>query len=163
MESTNRSAMAVANYLLELAEQFGSHDMTNMKLNKLVYIAYGWWAGATSKKLFKEPIEAWQWGPVVPIVYREFKHFGSRPIPSGFKAIDDWHASVAALDCCGEDAEVRQLLQYIWKSYGKLSGSKLMSKTHEKGTPWERAYTGQQNVEIDPDTIGSYYGDLLTK
>ncbi|WP_366513810.1 type II toxin-antitoxin system antitoxin SocA domain-containing protein [Planktotalea sp.] len=53
-----------------------------MKLQKLVYIAYGWHLALSGKKLFTEEIEAWKHGPVVPSLYHEFKHLRENPITS---------------------------------------------------------------------------------
>ena len=69
----------VANFFFERGERDGI-PITPLKLNKLVYIAYGWVAGAIGQRLFDEEIEAWQHGPVIRSLYDEFKHFKNRPI-----------------------------------------------------------------------------------
>ena len=57
-------------------------DMTNMKLNKLLYYAQGIHLARTGHPLFRDQIEAWQHGPVVPSVYQQYKEFGAGPMPS---------------------------------------------------------------------------------
>jgi len=73
------SPAAVANNILWLARQ-EERPITIMKLLKLVYIVYGWVYAMTDRKVFKEPIQAWRHGPVVPSLYYQFQSFGSEPI-----------------------------------------------------------------------------------
>ena len=58
------SASHVANFMLDKADQEG-RPVTQMKLLKLVYIAYGWYLSLVNKKLFSEEIYAWKHGPVI--------------------------------------------------------------------------------------------------
>lgn len=66
------TAIAVANYLLYImGEAFD--DLTNMKLNKLLYFAQGHYLQRYGKPLFDNAVEAWDHGPVVPEVYTAYK------------------------------------------------------------------------------------------
>ena len=57
--------------------RFGSIlDLTNLKLNKLVYYAQVESIRRTGNLLFDDAIEAWQYGPVEPLVYHTFKKYG---------------------------------------------------------------------------------------
>ena len=71
------STTPIVNEFLDLASE---DKITNLKLVKLCYIAQGLSLALLDKPLFSEPIEAWQYGPVVPSVYHEFKHFRDQPI-----------------------------------------------------------------------------------
>nr|WP_256351506.1 type II toxin-antitoxin system antitoxin SocA domain-containing protein [Pseudomonas gingeri] len=51
-----------------------------MKQQKLVYYSHGWHAGYTDQPLINEAVETWQYGPVIPSLYHEFKRFGSGEI-----------------------------------------------------------------------------------
>ena len=74
------SAKAIANYFLELAAKHGE-KVTPLKIQKLVYIAHGWHLALYEKPLvYDEFAEAWEYGPVFPSIYHEFKHFGGAPI-----------------------------------------------------------------------------------
>ena len=59
------------------------YGISNLKLQKLLYFiqAYFLIASPNHKACFYEPIEAWDFGPVVPVAYGEYKQYGSTNIP----------------------------------------------------------------------------------
>jgi uncharacterized phage-associated protein len=67
----------VANYFLKRQEPEVGDLMTNLKLQKLVYYAQGFYLAMMDSPLFNEPIEAWEHGPVCVPLYHEYKNFGS--------------------------------------------------------------------------------------
>ena len=147
----------IANYFLERAEA-ERRPLTQLKLIKLVYIAYGWYLALTGNRLFEEPIQAWKHGPVIRSLYDEFKHFGSAPIDC--KAMDfdldtlEFHAPHVPDD----DKETRLILDRVWASYKDFSASALRNKTHEVDSPWDRAYVdGVRNLTLSDPDIREHY------
>jgi len=57
-----------------------SDFISNLKLQKLLYYAQGIHLALYGKPLFNDPIEAWQYGPVVDSVYQTYKTNGSDAI-----------------------------------------------------------------------------------
>lgn len=51
-----------------------------LKLQKLLYLAQGFSYAFNDKPLFDDDIEAWVHGPVVPIVYNEYKEYKYNPV-----------------------------------------------------------------------------------
>lgn len=73
---------AVANAFLQIAEK---HDakLSPLKLQKLVYISHGWHLAIEGQNLVSDEFaEAWQYGPVFPSLYHEFKGAGKGAITS---------------------------------------------------------------------------------
>ena len=70
----------VANYFLALVDEDAGDTISNMKLQKLVYYAQGFYLALYGKPLFPERIEAWDQGPVIPELYRRFEKFGAKAI-----------------------------------------------------------------------------------
>jgi uncharacterized phage-associated protein len=144
------SALNVANFFINKSVADGK-PITPLKLQKLVYIAHGWWLAFKNDKLIEEPVFAWDYGPVIPQIYHEFKIFGSNPI--GYLA--------PGYDCVKDDEEVAGFLDSIWRSYGRFKGSELSAMTHKKGTPWSNAFSpGEKGIIIPTESIREHYVSL---
>ena len=75
----------VAKYIIK------SLPVDNLKLQKLLYYSQGVHLVLNDRvPLFMEPIEAWDYGPVVPPVYREYKGRGLEiiPVPEDTKSLN---------------------------------------------------------------------------
>ena len=65
--------LEISNYILDCLET-SNITASNLKLQKLLYFAYGICLQSYGMKLFENQIEAWMRGPVVESVYKEFKN-----------------------------------------------------------------------------------------
>lgn len=137
---------AIANYFLELAKKEGE-GISPMKLQKLLYYAYGWWMGYRDERLFDEPIQAWNYGPVVRSVYHEFKRFGNDEI----KGQAQTFFVPEKLSEEEKQGDLGDFLRIIWNTYKKYSPAKLSNMTHLPGTPWARV-AEQCGGTIPPNT-----------
>ena len=72
--------LTVADAILKIAKAKGQ-SLTPMQVVKLTYIAHGWSLGLRGKDLFRNQIQAWQYGPVIPDLYHTTKSYGRNPIP----------------------------------------------------------------------------------
>ena len=82
-----KNCFSVANYLLSYAKKRNS-SVDNLKLQKLLYYAQAWHLVFRGKPLFRERIEAWVHGPVVPLIYREYRKYGYLQITNyGFNSV----------------------------------------------------------------------------
>ena len=148
---------SIANEFLRLASVEQVRDMTPMKLIKLVYIAHGWHLGLTSVALINEMTEAWKYGPVVPAVYDEVKHYGSQPITVSI--------SRSGKDYILNDEGIKPFLKSVWERYKTYNGIKLSAMTHKPETPWfitwhDRGGKLYRNRDIENDLIKDYYWKL---
>jgi uncharacterized phage-associated protein len=146
-------ARLVANRFLELAAGEG-HSLTPMQVLKLVYIAHGWSLGLDGAPLIEQPVEAWQYGPVIPELYNAVKKFGAStvqgPLPLGFGSRGD---------TLTPDQEA--LVNDVFKIYGNMGGLALSRITHAAGTPWSQTYKpGNFGAVISRDLIQDHYERL---
>lgn len=145
--------LSVADALLRIAKKKGQ-ALTPMQLVKLTYIAHGWSLAIRNKDLFRNRIEAWKYGPVIPDLYQVTKHHGRNPMP---------------LDLIGGDEDFpvqeddKKFLEEIFDAYGHLDGIRLSYLTHQAGTPWTDAYVPGVNAEITDANICEHYRALLSE
>lgn len=152
----NHHAVAVANEIWEIAKLKG-FSVSPMQLQKLLYFCYGWNIEIRGEKLISDGFEAWQYGPVHPAVYREFRRYGSAAITS--PAMNDfasvpWRATLS-------DAE-RNLVDEVVSIYGGLSGPQMSHLTHREGTPWHHVWAGGfgKNDKIPDERIREEFQEL---
>jgi uncharacterized phage-associated protein len=70
-------AMDVANYIIWYANtHLGNKSLTPIKLQKILYYVQATYLAKNGIPLFEDAIQKWQYGPVVPSVYYEFKDYG---------------------------------------------------------------------------------------
>lgn len=70
-------AISIAEYIIEFCnKQSIPVAISNIKLQKLLYLAYGNYYLNHGEVLFKEHFQAWQYGPVVESVYNQFCIYG---------------------------------------------------------------------------------------
>src|SRR3569623_508848 len=120
-------ARRIADWFLIRAERDGE-QLTQMKLQKLVYIAHGWYLALTGTPLISDAVEAWKFGPVIRSLYRYFADYGAEPIPAPLSAI----ARI--------DPETERFLEAIWDRYKGYDAIDLSAMTHAPNTPWSLSY-----------------------
>ena len=156
-------AVQVANFFLEQARKEKT-PITPLKLLKLVYIGYGWTAAVLDRKLFDEPIEAWQHGPVVESIYHEFKHFGRGEITEMGVSFDLESFDITEPRIPKTEKDVLDLLGLVWGIYKRFSAWDLRNKTHEPDTPWSKVFqVGRSNIEIDHASIKEHFSLKITE
>lgn len=143
-------SLGVAKALLEKVGNLHP-AVTPMQLIKLVYISHGYMLGLHGRPLLDEPVEAWQYGPVVRSVYEAVRHYKSNPVqtievPIGIEL----------------DKEEDAVLERVARTYGKFDGVTLSSATHKPGTPWSVTWKmWGRNSDISNDMIEHFYSNLL--
>ncbi|HLK12366.1 MAG TPA: type II toxin-antitoxin system antitoxin SocA domain-containing protein [Candidatus Binatia bacterium] len=155
------SAKAIANWFLKRDE------LSPMKLQKLVYFAHGWKLGLRGTPLINEEIEAWDYGPVVPDLYHEFKQFGSAPITAFATRwkLDDGKPRLVQPLVPPDAVDTQALLRRIWKVYGHKTGGQLSAITHLPDSPWSqiRRECNTRGAVIPNERIAAYFKRLAQR
>lgn len=135
----------------------------------MVYIAHGWHLAYFDKPLVEdEDAEAWEFGPVFPSLYHEFKYRGRMPIIElatilSIKDRKNLSFEKKIPNILKSDNQTIQLLDTIWEVYGNLTGAALSSLTHRENSPWAEVRAesnGKRNTNIDNEIIKKYYKKL---
>ena len=73
-------AVSIARFVINYSNK-QEYGISNLKLQKIMYFIQAYFLITQDKPCFSDDIEAWDFGPVVPAAYHEFKQFGSGNIP----------------------------------------------------------------------------------
>ena len=142
-----RHALDVANYFIDKS----GYTKTNLQVMKMTYVAHGYMLAIHDEPLIGDLVEAWKNGPVIPKIYKTFKKWNLSPIgkmtytPESFTDKQD------------------EMLDAIFKSYGRFCGYYLSQITHEDDrviTPWKQCYVPGKNVVIPDDITKKYYKEI---
>ena len=126
---------SIANLLLDEADRLAI-NVTNLSLQKLLYFAHGLSLIETGKPLVSGYFEAWQHGPVHPLVYRSFKDAGRAHIAFRAKGVDVLTGRDRSLPLIDDPQALRFILKVLI-AYGRLSPGSLIDVTHARGGPWD--------------------------
>ena len=137
------SVKSVASYFIEQSSRLPENDLTNLKLQKILFYAQAESLKKTGSPLFTEDVEAWKYGPVVPVAYEWLKGCGAYPITT--------FDIITSTDAINE--ETKGVLSNIWKKYSKYSAGYLVDRTHEDGSPWKITCSDSRNNIISNDSI----------
>ena len=132
-------ARAIANCIIQLAwnERL---PLTHLSLQKILFFAHAWHLAKFDQALIGQGFEAWQYGPVVRVVYDQLKSNKAKPIERKLVRLDietgAWVEASALLTELEAD-----FLTKLYHYYSKYDASVLVDLTHEAGGPWEKIWT----------------------
>jgi len=155
LDNAKTTASDVANYFLYLAN-INNKDLTNKKLQKLIYYAQAWFLVLNNRNLFDDKIEAWIHGPAVSKLFLKFrKRFGFEPI----KVKIDQNIEKKFTD------DEKEVIHEVWRVYGKCSDEYLEKLVHSE-LPWQKARKGLSLAEPSSREISTvlmkvYYDERL--
>ncbi|CAI9832216.1 conserved hypothetical protein [Nitrosopumilaceae archaeon] len=155
-------AILVGDYITAM----GGGRFTPMQILKLAYLGHGFTLGITGQPLFRDRIEAWKYGPVIPALYDAIRAHGGAPVPRLYscgtpvtspdigKRMDELGGRFTANNL----AIVRKTVE----TYGEYEEFLLSYITHMDGSPWKRAFDrGGLHARIEDDDLKSYYREQL--
>lgn len=158
------SSLAIANEFIRRSLEPGARPITQMQVQKLVYLAHGWNLGARDEPLIEDPVEAWKFGPVIRKLYSALSRYGSGPITRRIRWGDDTPLYG------GDDGGVaheelgrreREVVEMIWDTYGEYPAFQLSALTHQPNTPWSQYYSDGSNRVIPNRVIQRHFKALI--
>jgi uncharacterized phage-associated protein len=157
--TTGYDGRAIANFALDFCESRG-RTITNLALQKVVYFCHVWSLIDLGRPLIRHKFEAWEFGPVLPYLYREFKNYDRAPIIGRATQIDPSNGTqrVVAYDF---DSETDSLLDRIVDFYSRLRAGDLVELSHAPDGPWYCVWhhrsTVNPGMKIDDAKIVDFY------
>jgi uncharacterized phage-associated protein len=133
------SALSAARTLCELR----NWAVSNLELQKILYIAQMFHLGQTGRPLINEKFEAWDYGPVVPELYSRAKAFGKAPVRNVFHWIPD----------VPFDAPEYKSLAQAANATRDMTSGQLVSVTHWSGGAWSQCYRPNERGVVIPNSM----------
>jgi len=154
MNMTN--SVDVAYRMLQVAEIKGI-KLSNLQLQKLVYIAHGYLLGWKGNPLFSEAVNAWKYGPVISTIYHQFKRFRDNKI-------EGLNLSDLTLELSSDSEEI---VSGVLDMYGNDNTMDLVNITHQTDTPWDTVWNSQEGknklfTAIPNDLIKDHYRKVIS-
>jgi uncharacterized phage-associated protein len=133
-----QDARAIANMILD---QFDADllEISNLKMNKLLYFAHGFFRSRFGERLIRNHFEAWENGPVVRVVFDAFKQNGRSPIRNRAFVFDYLVGREVPAREAGLAKHHREYIFSVVDYYSKFNVGQLVGLTHRTDTPWHRA------------------------
>lgn len=135
---------------LQAAKKMGERSgwsLSNLEMQKLLYLSHMIHLGTHDKPLVGGHFEAWDLGPVHPVLYHEAKVFGARPVRNIFRSVSDPQDGTECATLNGTMGEL-----------SRLTGPQLVSITHWEDGAWARNYVpGERGIVIPDSDIKDEY------
>lgn len=134
--------LQVARFFIRRAYEDGREEqMTNMKVQKLLYYAQSLHLALFDEPLFGDEIQAWRYGPVCPPAYRFYSQFEAEQLP-----MPDEHSFAQITD------DRKELLEEVWDYFGQHHAYHLSGMTHVE-FPWKKARKGLPSIARSTEPI----------
>lgn len=104
-------------------------DVTNLELQKYLYFIQAASLMTTGNSAFPDQIEAWQYGPVVPRAYREFKY----------------ENEMLRQVTVNLDRETEEIVREIIREFSSDGAYELVERTHSY-TSWLNAWNSRNPI-----------------
>lgn len=144
-------SVEVARYMMALANAKGM-VLNVTKVQKLLFIAYGYFLAKHNRVLIDEPPKAWPFGPVFPRTRKYVDYAKITPMDYEY------------LDSIKKDQELTEFINQLLEDMGNVSASRLTGWSHEVGTPWFKT-TKQKGFKwsdpIPDEYIKEYFTSLF--
>ena len=126
-----------------------NYTLSNLKLQSLLYLLQAVFLCEKDIACFDDDIEAWDFGPVVPNVYKEYKHFGALNIfPNYINFVGYYEENI--------DIEHRKLIEEVLNEFSCFTANGLVQMT-QRQDPWKNAYKEGKKSVIKREDIKKYF------
>ncbi|MEH2517816.1 putative phage-associated protein [Bradyrhizobium sp. AZCC 1610] len=119
----------------------GNWNVTNLALQKILYLAHMVHLGRTGQRLIDGEFEAWDYGPVNSDLYRTTRIFGDKPIQNIF-------FGTPRIFGTPEEETLREACERLLTK----SSSELVAMTHQQNGAWAKHYVPGVRSAVIPDT-----------
>ena len=144
-------ALDVSRYVINYSNS-KLNGISNLKLQKILYFIQVYFLIKTKKPCFLDKIEAWNFGPVIPRVYNEFKQYGASNIHQITRYVEYskdniWTAKYRLFNPNIILKKDKEYIEFIINMFSNYSATELTELTHNQA-PWKDAYLKDKEITI---------------
>jgi uncharacterized phage-associated protein len=161
------SSVEIANEFIRRAGA-DQRALTQMQLQKLVYIAHGWNLAIQGQPLTHDEPQAWTYGPVYRDLWDSLRQYGRSPVTREILneeyllgTFEDNPKGVAKASLNDQETKI---IERVYRDYGKFHAFQLSALTHEPGSPWTKVFdsgVGKFST-IDNDLIKEHFIEIAS-
>lgn len=139
------------------------YDISNLKLQKLLYFIQAYFLINKNETCFNETIEVWDFGPVIPKAYSEYKQYGGGHIPSisSYIEMDSdniWNVHRVKYNNNIISNADKKMINDVINQFAEYTATDLTSLSQNQA-PWNNIYEPYTNNEITKESIKEYFND----
>jgi uncharacterized phage-associated protein len=135
------SPIDLAKYYIVKAYNDGQDsEITNMKVQKLLYYSQCIYLALFDLPLFSEEIQAWRYGPVCPPAYKFYRDYEGQQLPIPTEILTDI------------PSEIKFLIDEVWHYFGRHHAYTLSGMSHLE-FPWRNARIGLDDTASSQQVI----------
>lgn len=145
-------ARAVANCIIELSQEY-DQELTHLSLQKILYFIHGKHLIERNGPLVGGHFEAWQYGPVHPLIFSTFRNTRGEQIVQKARRLDlltGVQSDVPDIT----DKPTRLFIRVHAAQFLRLSAGRLVDLSHAVGSPWDVLTRRDRGTRV--------YGDRIT-
>lgn len=122
--SSGYQANSVANFIIDRAKQGRVHDLTNMKMQRLLFIIEAWHREIYGYSLIQDIFSMWPHGPVIPSLYYLIKLQHSDHLVENLSTFQqDRYLMTTRVN--SNDDEAIKLIDKVLETHDKYTGTQL--------------------------------------
>lgn len=145
---TSRKTMPTIYEIADHILAASPYDLSNRELQKILYLAQGFYLATEGEPLFPDEFQAWKHGPVNTSIYHKFKGYGYLPIMRP-QVLQPLSAGMAAF------------IVAVTLAFAPVGQGKLIEYSHAD-TPWAANYIPDQNVYLTKDELKNYFKNFAS-
>lgn len=145
-QPSSYSVEAIASCFLHEARAM-NQVLTNLRLQKLIYFAHGFYLALTNRPLVNTLFEAWDYGPVLRTLYNQLRGWEAHPLPI---------TGLASHDTVKKDSLAHLVICKTLEKFKNIDTMTLVDISHKSVSPWSKCRALGINI-ISNDLIKKYF------
>lgn len=122
----------LAKYIIAFCANLG-YSVSNLKLQKMLYYVWVGYYKKTGNVLYRDLIQAWDLGPVLPNIYYDYCTYGGLPIrvdDNSISQIQEKYRGIVNFD----------ILEEVIQQLAPISARQLVERSHNPRGAWYSVY-----------------------